>query len=114
MRISDWSSDVCSSDLKAHGGAGEMEPAQPLARQQRREDDDEQRPEVGDEAGIDRGRIAERDDVEEVEAEEAADAERPDRWRLGPGHDGAAPADRKADGAGTGGAARGRHRGRPT
>src|SRR3546814_231845 len=45
---------------KAHGGAGEMEPAQPLARQQRREDDDEQRPEVGDEAGIDRGRIAER------------------------------------------------------
>src|SRR3546814_4227315 len=86
MRISDWSSDVCSSDLdggagKAHGGAGEMEPAQPLARQQRREDDDEQRPEVGDEAGIDRGRIAERDEVEEVVAEEAADAERPEIGR---------------------------------
>src|SRR3546814_11445001 len=66
---------------KAHGGAGEMEPAQPLARQQRREDDDEQRPEVGDEAGIDRGPIAERYGVAEVEAEGAADAGRPDPRR---------------------------------
>src|SRR3546814_18980965 len=56
MRISDWSSDVCSSDL-------------------------------------------------EVVAEEAADAERPDRWRLAPGDEGAAPArgqHREADPEGDG------------
>src|SRR3546814_15200287 len=44
MRISDWSSDVCSSDLDAHREAGEAEAHQ--------EESARIEPEIGDVAGV--------------------------------------------------------------
>src|SRR3546814_15366183 len=50
--------------------------------QQGGEDDDEQRPEIGDQAGLDRRRVAQRHEVEEVVAEQPADPGQPDRRRM--------------------------------
>ena len=50
-----------------------------FARQQRREQHDEQRPEIVDEPGLDRRRVAQRDVIERVIAEDPAHAEQPDR-----------------------------------
>ena len=55
-----------------------MVPAQPLARQQCGADDDEQRPEIGDQSGLHRRRIAKRREIEEMIAEETGNADDPD------------------------------------
>ncbi len=60
--------------------ADDVIPAQPLARQQRRTDDDQQRPEVGDQPRFHGRRIAKRREVEEVITEQPGNARRSRPW----------------------------------
>ena len=89
---------------KAEEGARDVGGPDPLARQQRREQHDEERPEVVDEPGFGRRRETQRGEVERVIAEQAADAERPHDRPLPERLQGAAAgdardeADRPADG----------------
>jgi hypothetical protein len=62
--------------------AGEVPPAQPFTGQQAGKDDDEQRPEIADQADLDGGRVAQREEVEKMIEEQAADADQPRRRRL--------------------------------
>ena len=56
---------------------------QPLARQQRREQHDQQRPEIIQQAGFGRRRKAQREEIQRVIAEQPADADHPgDQWLL--------------------------------
>jgi hypothetical protein len=52
-------------------------PSQPLSRQQRGTDDDEKRPQIGDQTCLDRWRIAQGGEVEEMVAKKACDADDP-------------------------------------
>jgi hypothetical protein len=76
-----------------------MMPLQPLARHQRGAEHDEERPEIGDQAGLDRRRVAQRGEIEEVVAEQAGDADHPDlqRDRTGPARRFARAASREPD-----------------
>ena len=74
---------------KRDDAAGDVVPAELFARQQGREHDDQQRPEIVDEAGFDGRRVAQGDEVGGVVAEQAADAEQPDRPGLPQRFDGA-------------------------
>ena len=80
---------------KAQRRADDMARAQPLARQQRREQHDQQRPEICDEARFGGRRAAQRGEIERVIAEQAADPDEPDRPGLGEG--GEAPARGRVD-----------------
>ena len=62
-----------------------MVPAQLFAWQQGRKQHDQQRPEVVDQARFDGRRVAQRKEVQEMVAEEATDAQGPDRQRLAQG-----------------------------
>ena len=79
-----------------------MADAQPLARQQRGKQHDQQRPQIGDQARLGRRRPPQRGEVKRVIAEQPADADQPDRPRLGdgaeaPARGGEAEAERAAD-----------------
>ena len=63
-------------------GADDVMGFQPLARQQRRAEHDQQRPEIADELRLGGGRKAQRHEEQRVIAEQPADAERPHLRRL--------------------------------
>ncbi|ENN89500.1 hypothetical protein RHSP_61017 [Rhizobium freirei PRF 81] len=63
---------------KPHQRADDVIPAQPLARQQGRADDDQKRPEIGDQPRFHRRRMAQRREIEEMVAEQAGNARYPD------------------------------------
>ena len=67
---------------KAERRADQVASAQTLARQGCGEKHDQQRPEIGDQARICRGRAAKRREVERVITEQAADSHRPHFGRL--------------------------------
>ena len=70
--------------------AQKMRPAQALAGERRRQQHDQERPEIVDEIGLGRRRELQGGEVERVIAEQAADAQQPHAWR--PSHQ-ARPAD---------------------
>src|SRR5579872_7042907 len=80
---------------------------QSLAGQKRRKQNDQQWPQVIQKSGFGRWRKAQREKIERVIAEQSADADGPDLWRLpqrrdrlGPANEGGKahePADRKGD-----------------
>ena len=71
------SGDAGEAQQRAH----QMRPAQPLAGQRRGQQHDQQRPEIVDQVRLGRRRELERGEIERVVAEQAADAEQPDRRR---------------------------------
>ena len=72
------------ADEAGEGRADVHRPQLHPRQEQRREHDDEQRPEVVDEVGLDRRGVAQGDEQQEVEAEQAVDAERQRRRRHPP------------------------------
>ena len=62
--------------------AEDMMRQEPLARQQRREQHDQERPEIVQKPGFGRRRKAQREEIERVIAEQAADADDPGKQRL--------------------------------
>ncbi len=70
--------DHQDSTGKPDDDAEHMLPFELLARQESGEGDEEQRPQIGDEAHLDRRRRADRGEINEMIAEQAADPQGPD------------------------------------
>src|SRR5690606_31906169 len=62
---------------EAEKGARDMMPAKALSRHEGGAQHDQQRPQIGDEACLDRRGVSDRREIEEVIAEEAADPDEP-------------------------------------